>query len=149
MDNIIDFLINLRRIIQLYESMLKEICKDYQLTLAEATIISFLHNNPGKDTAADIVEFRRMQKSNVSAAVESLYQRGLLDRSQDQEDRRKIHLTLTASASPIVKTIDGLIKEFRGELFCGITEEELNAFFHINKKIKDNTILATERRGLK
>ena len=149
MDNIIDFLINLRRIIQLYESMLKEICKDYQLTLAEATIISFLHNNPGKDTAADIVEFRRMQKSNVSAAVESLYQRGLLDRSQDQEDRRKIHLTLTASASPIVKTIDGLIKEFRGELFCGITEEELNAFFHINKKINDNTILATERRGLK
>lgn len=149
MDNIIDFLINLRRIIQLYESMLKEICKDYQLTLAEATIISFLHNNPGKDTAADIVEFRRMQKSNVSAAVESLYQRGLLDRSQDQEDRRKIHLTLTASASPIVKTIDGLIKEFRGELFCGITEEELNTFFDINKKIKDNTILATERRGLK
>ena len=149
MDNIIDFLINLRRIIQLYESMLKEICKDYQLTLAEATIISFLHNNPGKDTAADIVEFRRMRKSNVSAAVESLYQRGLLDRSQDQEDRRKIHLTLTASASPIVKTIDGLIKEFRGELFCGITEEELNAFFDINKKIKDNTILATERRGLK
>lgn len=149
MDNIIDFLINLRRIIQLYESMLKEICKDYQLTLAEATIISFLHNNPGKDTAADIVEFRRMQKSNVSAAVESLYQRGLLDRSQDQEDRRKIHLTLTASASPIVKTIDGLIKEFRGELFRGITEEELNAFFRINKKIKDNTILATERRDLK
>ena len=48
-----------------------------------------------------------------------------------------------------MKTIDGLIKEFRGELFCGITEEELNAFFDINKKIKDNTILATERRGLK
>lgn len=149
MDNVIDFLINLRRIIQLYESMLKEICKDYQLTLAEATIVSFLHNNPGKDTAADIVEFRRMQKSNVSAAVESLYQRGLLDRRQDQEDRRKIHLTLTAAANPIVRTIDALIKEFRGEIFSGITEEELNSFFRINKKIKDNTILATERRGLK
>ena len=67
-----EFLMNIRSIIKLHESMLREICGEYQLALIEATIISFLHNNPGKDTAADIVELRMLSKGNVSQAVESL-----------------------------------------------------------------------------
>ena len=57
-----EFLMNIRSIIKLHESMLREICGEYQLALIEATIISFLHNNPGKDTAADIVELRMLSK---------------------------------------------------------------------------------------
>ena len=56
--------------------MLKAICEEYRLTLIEATIISFLHNNPAKNTAADIVELRMLSKGNVSQAVESLIQKG-------------------------------------------------------------------------
>ena len=63
-----EFLMNIRSIIKLHESMLREICGEYQLALIEATIISFLHNNPGKDTAADIVELRMLSKGNVSQA---------------------------------------------------------------------------------
>lgn len=59
-----DFLTNIRRIIKLHESMLKGICETYRLSLIEATIISFLYNNPGKDTAADIVELRMLSKGN-------------------------------------------------------------------------------------
>lgn len=87
-----EFLMNIRSIIKLHESMLREICGEYQLALIEATIISFLHNNPGKDTAADIVELRMLSKGNVSQAVESLIQRSLLRREQDAVDRRRIHL---------------------------------------------------------
>lgn len=70
-----NFLVNIRRIIKLHETMLKQICQDYHLSLIEATIISFLYNNPGKDTAADIVELRMLSKGNVSQAVESLIQK--------------------------------------------------------------------------
>ena len=69
-----DFLTNTRRIIKLYESMLRSICEKHRLTLLEATILSFLHNNPGVDTAADITELRMLSKGNVSQAVESLIQ---------------------------------------------------------------------------
>ena len=61
-----DFLMYFRRIIKLHESMLKEICETYQLTMIEANIISFLYNNPGRDTARDIVELRMLSKGNVS-----------------------------------------------------------------------------------
>ena len=43
-----------------------------RLTITEGKVISFLYNNPGKDTAADITELRMLSKGNVSQAVESI-----------------------------------------------------------------------------
>ncbi len=42
-----DFLTNTRRIIKLYESMLRSICEKHRLTLLEATILSFSTTIPG------------------------------------------------------------------------------------------------------
>ena len=55
-------LLNMRQMIKLYDSFLDEIRKKYHLTQVEVTIISFLHNNPGKDTAKDISPFECFQK---------------------------------------------------------------------------------------
>ena len=67
-----DFLMTVQGMAKLHDDMIKMICGKYQLTLIEGKIISFLHNNPGKDTAGDIVELRKLSKGNVSLAVESL-----------------------------------------------------------------------------
>lgn len=136
---------NIRRMIKLHESMLKEICAEYGLTLTEASVISFLHNNPSRDTAADIVELRMLQKSNVSQAVETLFQKGLLDRKQDERDRRKVHLALTKRADAIVADVDRISESYRRELFRGLTEEEQDAFFRVNEKIGDNITRAMGR----
>lgn len=133
-----EFLVNLREIVRKHEKLLKEICRDYQMTLTEAAVISFLHNNPGKDTAADIVELRRLQKSNVSIAVEALYQRNMLDRCQDREDRRKIHLALTKQAAPVVEAVDRLQEKFWEDIFRGFSAEEIEIFHSLNRKIKEN-----------
>ncbi len=141
-----DFLTNIRRIIKLHESMLKGICETYRLSLIEATIISFLYNNPGKDTAADIVELRMLSKGNVSQAVESLMQKSLLQRRQDTEDRRKIHLSLTQAAQPITASLKELFQQFHEELFFGLSNEELELFDRINEQIIVNTQNAIARR---
>lgn len=41
-------LVSLRRVIRLYDSMLKPVCDQYGLVPLEVTIISFLTNNPGR-----------------------------------------------------------------------------------------------------
>ena len=84
----------LRSLLRLYDKMLKQVCTEHDLTVIEADIISFLQNNPGKDTAADIVELRLLSKGAVSKAVESLIQKSLLERIPDTEDRRRIHLKI-------------------------------------------------------
>ena len=141
-----DFLTNIRRIIKLHESMLKGICETYRFSLIEATIISFLYNNPGKDTAADIVELRMLSKGNVSQAVESLMQKSLLQRRQDTEDRRKIHLSLTQAAQPITASLKELFQQFHEELFFGLSKEELELFDRVNEQIIVNTQNAIARR---
>lgn len=141
-----DFLTNIRRIIKLHESMLKGICETYRLSLIEATIISFLYNNPGKDTAADIVGLRMLSKGNVSQAVESLMQKSLLQRRQDTEDRRKIHLSLTQAAQPITASLKELFQQFHEELFFGLSKEELELFDRVNEQIIVNTQNAIARR---
>ena len=142
-----DFLINLRRIIKLHESMLKTICEEYHLTMIEATIISFLHNNPGKDTAADIVELRMLSKGNVSQAVESLIQKSLVERQLDLKDRRRVHLSLTPKAQPIVQSMEQIWKEFEEQVFFGVSEEDKALFDRLNDRIKENTKYAMARRN--
>lgn len=144
-----EFLMNIRSIIKLHESMLREICGEYQLALIEATIISFLHNNPGKDTAADIVELRMLSKGNVSQAVESLIQRSLLRREQDAADRRRIHLFLTPAAEPIVQSMQRLWARFEDEIFAGLSCDERAIFERVNDRISDNTRRAMARRTRK
>lgn len=147
MNQTTDYLANIRRIIKLQESMLKEyVCQEYGLTLSEAMVISFLHNNPGKDTAADIVEFRMLQKSNVSQAVDALVKKSLVMREQDAGDRRKIHLSLTEKAEDLVQAVERMRVEFHQEVFDGITEEERILFAKVNARMAENAQHATEKR---
>lgn len=139
------YLTNFRRIIKLHEAMLKNICEQYGLTMMEATIISFLCNNPGRDTAADIVELRMLSKGNVSQGVEGLIQKSLLQRRQDTRDRRRIHLTLLPAAAPITRTIESIQAQFHREVFRGLSDEERAQFDRINARIMENTKAAMAR----
>lgn len=80
--NITYLLVLMQRIGKMHEQKLKELCRQYDLSLIEAKIIAFLHNNPTKDTAGDIVELRMLSKGNVSQAVDLLCQKGLLSKQQ-------------------------------------------------------------------
>ena len=144
-----DFLVTIRRIIKLYDNMLKGICQQYQLSLIEANIISFLYNNPGKDTAGDIVELRMLAKGNVSQAVEALIQKSLLQRRQDNADRRKIHLSLLPAADPITRDMDTIRQQFHEEVFRGFSTEEIAFFEQVNGRIMENAKNAMERSDTK
>lgn len=145
MNRTTDFLTSIRRIIKLHESMLKEVCERYQLSLAETNVISFLYHNPGKDTAGDIVELRMMAKGNVSQAVESLIQKALLQRRPDTSDRRRIHLSLLPEAKPVTDDINRIRKRFQNQIFWGFSEEERDLFAEFNNRIMENTKNLAER----
>ena len=120
-----ELFIGLRSLFRLYDKLLKKVCTEHNLTVIEADIISFLQNNPGKDTAADIVELRMLSKGAVSKGVDSLIQKSLLERVPDTEDRRKIHLRLMPQAGPVTETVDEVRDEFLETVLDGFTKEEL------------------------
>lgn len=134
-----DFLATIQQITKLHESMLKDICAEHGLSLLEAKVLSFLHNNPDRDTAADIVELRMLPKGNVSQAVESLVQKQLLSRRPDTVDRRRIHLSLTEPAAPIVLDLDVLRVRFQAAVFANISPEEQQQFEQIYRRLGENS----------
>ena len=144
---ITDFLMHIRLTMKLQEQMLKNICEKLRLTITEGKVITFLYSNPGKDTAADITELRMLSKGNVSQAVESLIQKGLLTRSADQNDRRKIHLSLLSPAKEITNAIHVMQKNLYGQIFNGLSEEDLKIYERINQKIMENTTNAIKERN--
>ena len=135
----------LRSMIRLYDKMLKKVCTEHDLTVMEADVISFLQNNPDKDTAADVVELRMLSKGAVSKAVESLIQKSLLERIPDTEDRRRIHLRLKPEAEPVIASVDEVRDEFLDTILAGFTQEELEARTRFFQKLFDNTKRAMER----
>ena len=136
----------LRSLLRLYDKMLKKVCMEHDLTVIEADVISFVQNNPGKDTAADIVELRLLSKGAVSKAVESLLQKSLLERIPDTEDRRRIHLKLKPEAGPVTESIDEVREEFLNTVLDGFTKEELEAHAQFFERFFANTKKAMERR---
>ena len=133
-----------RSLFRLYDKLLKKVCMEHNLTVIEADIISFLQNNPEKDTAADIVELHMLSKGAVSKGVDSLIQKSLLERFPDTEDRRKIHLRLMPQAGPITATVEEVRDEFLETVLAGFTKEELEMQSRFLRKLFDNTKKAME-----
>ena len=135
----------IRRVMKLYEMLLKDVCSRYDLAPAEADVISFLYYNPRKDTAADIVELRMLSKSTVSKAVETLIQKSILKRNPDKKDRRKIHLELLPEAEPITREIELAQNTFWNIVFRDFSQEERRTYEAFNRRIFKNTQADSER----
>ena len=132
---------------RLHDGMLREACGP-ALSLIEDNIICFLQNNPGHDTAADIVDLRGLSKGNVSGGVEKLIQKGLLARVPDPLDRRVIHLKLTPAAREIARATARVNSDFSRELMNGFTEDELAALEALLARRGQNINNAAEKRKI-
>ena len=133
-----DYLMNIQLTTNLHESLLKKICVKYNLSLIEGKILCFLHNNPTKDTAADIVELRMLSKGNVSSAIDKLCKQGYIQRVPDKNNRRKIHLSLLSKADDINKDVDLMLIDYKQKIFDGFTMEEMHAYENLCQRIYFN-----------
>lgn len=61
-----------------YAAALHPVEQSYQLTRNELDVLLFLSNNPGFDTARDMVEMRGLTKSHVCKSVDALTRRSFL-----------------------------------------------------------------------
>lgn len=138
MGDVATFLVSVNSVKKLHESMLRSICTENDMNFSEAAVICFLYNNPEKDTAADIVELRKLSKTSVSQAVDSLQKRNFLVRKRDEKDRRRIHLAISDKALPVIKSLEQAQKKFYAEIFNGFTERDIRRFRKINAQIAKN-----------
>ena len=111
-----------------YSAMCRPLCRELKLTQTAFDILLFLANNPGHDTASDIVELRRIKANLVSVNVNRLVEEGYLRRESIPGDRRKTRLICTDKALPIIDRGRALQAQFIDRLLSGMSDEQRQAF---------------------
>lgn len=88
-------------------------------------------NNPEYHTARDIVEVRKLKANLVSVNIARLVEDGYLTRSSIPGDRRKVALSLTRQAAPIIAQGQALQQSFFDGLFQGVSPEDRTIFHQV------------------
>ncbi len=134
-----DYLTMTRDIMNAYNRMCEPILLQYDIPQVSFDILMFLTNNPEFCTAQEISGIRGIKKNLVSVHVEKLVQAGFLQRGTVSKDRRKIALTCTEKAKPIIMAGLTVQQAFSEKITAGISAEEWAVYKHINEKVKANT----------
>ena len=85
-----------------FEKASEQVCRKYGITVIGLQILTFLGDNPERNTAKDICSCRCIKNSIASMTIDKLVNRGYIIRESDAKDRRIQRLKLTGEADPIV-----------------------------------------------
>ncbi len=144
-----DYLTITKDTMNAYNRICEPILLQYNISQVSFDILMFLTNNPEFCTAQEISEIRGIKKNLVSVHVEKLVQAGLLQRGMVSGDRRKVALTCTEKAKPIVDAGIAIQQEFLDKITAGISEDDWAVYKRINEQMAKNTGNILKRSGIK
>ena len=110
-----------------YAALCKPLCQKLHLPQTAFDILMFLANNPGYQTASDVVEVRKLKANLVSVNVDRLVQEGY-----------RTLLRCTEKACPIIEQGRALQEEFGARLLEHTNEAQRKAFFETMDIMNEN-----------
>ena len=117
-----------RKLALAYTAVCKPLCQTLKRPQTAFDILLFLANNPAYQTAADIVEVRKIKANLVSVNVDKLVRDGYLTRESMPGDRRKTRLLCTEKAQPVIMQGRQLQSAFLQRLFAHTDQQMQDAF---------------------
>lgn len=128
-----------RKLALAYTAVCKPLCQTLKLPQTAFDILLFLANNPAYQTAADIVEVRKIKANLVSVNVDKLVRDGFLTREAVPDDRRKTRLLCTEKAQPVIMQGRQLQSAFLQRLFAH-TDQQMQDVFLRTISIMDKNL---------
>lgn len=122
----------------LYSKCVCSVCRKHGITRIELDILLFLANNPGYDTATDIVEIRYLTKSQVSSAIKHMEGCGFLRKEYTKGNRKTAHLRICDPAAKIVTDGQAAQHRFFEIMTEGIPQEELDSMRRCIDRVSKN-----------
>lgn len=122
----------------LYAKCVGEICVKHQITRMELDILLFLANNPCFDTAKDIVAIRYLSKSQVSASIKLLEQRGCLRKEYEDQNRKTVHLKICEAARDMIHDGQSAQEKFLAIMLKGFSQKDMDRMKQYTNQIWSN-----------
>lgn len=124
--------------IHAYNKLCEPILSEFDIHQVSFDILMFLANNPEFSTAQEISEIRNIKKNLVSVHVDKLVNAGLLQRGTIAGDRRKVALSYTENAKPIIEAGLNMQKVYYEQLTKGISNDKLDIYREIIETMAEN-----------
>ena len=112
---------------------------DQNVTVMHGWVLGYLMEH--QETEVTQRDFERdfsMRKSTVSRALQLMEKNGLIRREPVEYDARLKRIRLTDEAVKIQKTMEEAVKKVEKEAIRGISQQELDVFFKVLAKVKEN-----------
>lgn len=109
------------------------------LTTVQIRIMRYLFMNKDKEIyQKDIEKNFVVRRSTASGIIDTMEKNGMLKREESTLDLRTKRIVLTDKYIDRMEFLEGLIEKFQNNLTEGISDVDLNTFFAVIDKMKDN-----------
>ena len=111
----------------------------FAISMPEWRIMMILAEYPGV-SADEVCRRTKIEKSVVSRAVARLFNRHLINRDRDENDKRRSRLQLSETGLTVYDEVMPIARDYEAKLLASLTTEELEIFNVIIDKLMDEAI---------
>ena len=120
----------------------------YGLDIPEWRVIATLGFRNEACSAQYVAQCTRTHKSTISRAVTALLERQLLERVENEDDRREFRLRLTRKGTALYEELIPRLLRREQEIMCCLSVQERKDFARLLGKIEDSLGLVQTSRPL-
>lgn len=109
------------------------------LTTVQIRVMRYLFKNIDREVyQKDIEKNFVVRRSTASGIIDTMEKNGMLKREESTLDLRTKRIVLTDKYIDRMEFLEDLIEKFQNDLTNGISDVELNTFFSVIDKMKEN-----------
>jgi DNA-binding MarR family transcriptional regulator len=92
-------------------------------------------NQVGTCTSSELADVFDVQKSAITAIIQRLWEKGLIERTRDEKDRRVVYLTLTEKGKELYSQCEERIHHLVEGLITQFEHQEIKQFIQTFEKL--------------
>jgi MarR family transcriptional regulator, 2-MHQ and catechol-resistance regulon repressor len=108
----------------------------YNLSITEFSVLEVLYYQ-GKQTIQQIGNRILISSGSMTYVIDKLEQKGIIKRNDCREDRRVIHITLTAEGMDMMENIMPKYQDMVNSFFEDLTGDQSELLVNCLKKVRD------------
>ncbi|MCH6264070.1 MULTISPECIES: MarR family winged helix-turn-helix transcriptional regulator [Neobacillus] len=105
-----------------------------ELTNDQHYILRYIHQT-GECTSTELAEVFQVNKSAITAIITRMTDRGLIQRTRDEKDRRVVYLTLTKEGIELFQSAQEKVHQLVESIITQFDETEITTFINTYEKL--------------
>lgn len=125
--------------ISIGKTLIEKAKKDLGINQTQMVILMYLVKHKNENVCQKDLEIEtHLKKASITGTLDSLEDKGIIVRKQDNEDKRKNIILLSEKTLEIKDDVSKKYREIETNLRKNITDEELEVFFRVIDKMNKN-----------